>query len=526
MISFFFKSRIGLLILLTIIFVGISSVLLNKVQNYSKVLGIATGTCSGAFDLNCDSQTNFNDTKTLISYIAVATDTSRGRGKGPKPTVSPTPTPSTTPTPTPKTTIATSPSPAPSPGTSPSPTPTPTTVRNPDGTWNPYPSAPLCTHTTDKFHTLWDPVVGCHYDHEHGDNPFTPAIAASFPRTVLGNDLRGFLGGVEIAHTNHSGPAENTTKHGGFKWQAQATTPNGCVLGFEDAQVAVNAIAVQYHAFGNYAIEMESRVHSLAALMRQCKPDSTDYGYVYTVQHVDYGQRVSGYTGDLVPYPDSPSPSYEDSLGPYFTIDCIGRGSPPCGRYTSYAEYVAANGNTSTTWTSKSPYRLVSSGSPLLMVLFRARDTYQILDFTDSVYPFTFLWMCSRDNGSTFTSFPGCRHNNTTTRVHEVAGTIPAAWDNKAGFDTDPRVGRITATGYTTRFGNLDISCTAVGPDCHPIKLVNAYVGKYGSLLIPDKIAAFIPEALPERDIYFCNGSACNEFSYGARTAGWVGPNN
>jgi hypothetical protein len=410
--------------------------------------------------------------------------------------------------------------------TSPTPTPNPTTIRNPDGTWNPYPSAPLCVHTTDKFHTLWDPVVGCHYDHEHGDNPFTSDLANAFPRSIVGNDLRGFLGGVEIAHTNHSGPAENTTKHGGFKWQAQATTPNGCALGFEDAGVAINAIAVQYHAFGNYAIEFESRVHSLAALMRQCKPDSTDYGYVYTVQHVDYGQRVSAYTGDIVPYPDSPSPAYDSPLAPYFTIDCIGRSSPPCGRYTSYADYVAANGNTSTTWTSKSPNRLVSSGSPLLMVLFRARDTYQILDFSDSSYPFRFLWMCSRDNGTTFSNFPGCRHNNSTTRVHEVAGTIPVAWDNKPGFDTDTRVGRITASGYTSRFGILDMSCTAAGPDCHPIRLVNAYTGRYGSLLIPDKVVAFSQPTLPERDVYFCNGVVCSETSAGARSSGWIGPNN
>ena len=58
-------------------------------------------------------------------------------------------------------------------------------------------------------------------------------------------------------------------------------------------------------------------------------------------------------------------------------------------------------------------------------------------------------------------------------------GEIPVEWDNLAGFDTDPRAGRITADGYVTRFGDLNLSCTAPGTDCHPIKLVQAFAGRY-----------------------------------------------
>jgi hypothetical protein len=63
---------------------------------------------------------------------------------------------------------------------------------------------------------------------------------------------------------------------------------------------------------------------------------------------------------------------------------------------------------------------------------------------------------------------------------------------------------------------------------CHPIKLVSAFTGKYGSSfnLTDVKTASFDPQNVPERDIYFCNGSVCNEGGLGAISSGWIGPNN
>src|SRR5688500_17378174 len=59
----------------------------------------------------------------------------------------------------------------------------------------PYLDAPLCpdsgeAHDHSLFHTLWDSTRGCHYDHEHGQDPFTPEVAATFP----GLDLRALSG--------------------------------------------------------------------------------------------------------------------------------------------------------------------------------------------------------------------------------------------------------------------------------------------------------------------------------------------
>ena len=134
----------------------------------------------------------------------------------------------------------------------------------------PYTNAPLCpdsreAHDNSLFHTLWDGARGCHYDHEHGQYPFMPEVAATFPgfdlRTLLGPDSAG------VGHTNPSSPMENTHKHGGFKWDVTLSHSTGCAGG-EGATVGVDAAVIQYHAFGDYSVEFESRVHSALALMR------------------------------------------------------------------------------------------------------------------------------------------------------------------------------------------------------------------------------------------------------------------
>ena len=394
----------------------------------------------------------------------------------------------------------------------------PTLVTVPREVGASYPEAPLCpTHDPTKWHGLWDSARGCHYDHEHGTSPFTPQVAAAFP----GFDLRSLLCGIEIGHCVPSGPMEHTHKHGGFKWNVALGHPHGCE-GHEGSPIGVDTSVIEYHAFGDYSIEFGTRIHSALAMLRQCKPDNpTDYGYVFIDQHVDYGQRVSAYQGLMLPYPDNPSPSYASGLAPYFTIDCIF-----CGSKTDTRQAILeTNNNASSTWTSD-PKELVGSGSHLFEILFRVRDTYQVLDHRDPASPYTFVWLCSNDEGLTYAAQPGCRYNNSTTAVHEVNGTIPVAWDNLPGFDTNPAIGRITANGYVTHFGELNRACAAAGTDCHPIKLVNAYVGYYGSFLLAAKEDQFTPVGAPERDMYFCAGVPCSETSPGAVSSGWIGAEN
>lgn len=395
------------------------------------------------------------------------------------------------------------------------PTPTVANTATPSGAVTPYVGAPACaTHDNSTYHTLWNGALGCHYDHEHGQDPYTAQVAAAFP----GFDLRALNCGVEIGHCNPSSPMENTMKHGGMKFQVDTSAPNGCAVGFEGGTVAVDAYAIQYHAFGPPEIELEARIHSAAFLVRQCQPGNpNDKGYVYVVQHVDYGQMVIPYQGIVAPYPNRPNPAYDSALAPYWSNDCVG----PVIQCRSSLQFIRdRNLNVNAVVTSKSGFR--TGATEVIALLWRYRDGYQVFDFNDQVHPFTYRWIC----GDVSYVAVGCRWNNSTTTIHELQLHIPGAWDNLPGFDSDPRVGRITASGYTALDGSLNVTCTAPGPGCFPIVMQGAFVGFTSSEVSVNKVSNPTTVDTPERDIYFCGGVVCSETSPGAVPSGWIGDSN
>lgn len=398
----------------------------------------------------------------------------------------------------------------------------------PAATFTPWPAASLCPdhgelHDNSRFHTLWDATRGCHYDHEHGTNPFTPEVSGVF--APLG-DMRTLLCGVEIGSCNPSSGAENTIKHTGHKWDVQVPVIHPCATGFEGAAVGIDAIAMEYHAFGDPQIEYESRNHSSSVFVRQCGPDGP--GYIMTSQLQEFGQRVFPYQGELLDYPDNFQPTYGPGFGPYMTTDCVGAG-PGCR--VSIQDIVARLLGVVQKWTSKP----TGTGprpetSILFRFLFDVRDAFKILDWASvgDGYPFKYLWVCTTDNGETFAQ-AGCRYNNSAIMVHEVAGDVPAAWDNLDGFDTDPRLGRVSFTGFVSRFGMpvAPGACSIPGMGCNVVKMVNAYVGRWGADLCPEKCSFITPANTPDRgDIYFCGEQVCAETDAGARPSGWLGPEN
>lgn len=422
----------------------------------------------------------------------------------------------------------------------------PTVTVLPDDVTVPFPSAPDCEHpSNDTWHDLFDEAQGCHYDHEHGQDPFTPAVAAAF--APLG-DLRSLLGGVGVGHTNPSSPAENVAKHGGFKWQVTLSIPNVCNESFEGGTIATKKAVIQFHAFGRQDVEHEARQHSTAAMFEFCKVggDPNDVGYMYVVQLQEYGQRVTPYQGMTLTYPNSFVPQYISPRGPYFTNECEGQSTTfvdvdgAIRQVECRAPGDKLNNNNSI-WTSKptqsSGPRERPATSSLFRLLFRGRDMYQRMDINDLVHPFTWNFVCG---GATFNP-AGCRYNSSTFTVNEVMGDIPAAWDG-ASFDTDPRAGRVSANIFVTQFGLLRLSCTeaypavytmtvdgmvVTDPGCYPLKLVNAFVGRYSSELQEFKVSNPTPENTPERDICFTSAGAlavCD--TPGAVPSGWIGSAN
>jgi len=429
-------------------------------------------------------------------------------------------TPTDTATDTPTVDLSSTPTDTPTPSETPTEMSTPTETLTPTSTpesIDPFVNAPLCSsHDNSTFHRLWNYQLGCHYDHEHGDNPFTSQVSAAFPNF----DLKALLGNVEIGHLNLTSSMENTMKHGGFKWQVDLNVP--CEQ-FESASNCVTQSVVQYHAFGNYEMEMETRNHSTASLVKICKlSDNSDCGYLFTIQHQEYGQRITPYQGTVIPYPNNPDPSYASQFGQYFSIDCV---HPTIVGCRPSRQYVVDRGlNSNSIWTSK-PTGTVPfvrpDGSTLFKLLFRIRDVYRLFDRSDMEYPFTFVWICSSDNGLTYNPI-GCRYNNSTSRVHEIAGTIPSQWDSLDGTMD----GHVTYEGFTTRFGTLNLDCLEPGIDCHPVKMVNVPIGTYGGALPGSKISNPNYISNPSRNVWFCGTSVCSETSADSVPSNWIGENN
>jgi hypothetical protein len=452
---------------------------------------------------------------------AVPTDTDT-----PSPTPTDTPNPTDTDTPSATATDTATATSTQTPSVTPSRTPTP-------GNVTPFASAPLCLHGAasdpehdiSMFHTLWNSAQGCHYDHEHGANPFTAQVEAAFP----GFDLRALLGGVEVSHTNPSSPMENT-----HKWNVQLTHPQGCtpfeVPNGQTGWTGVNGSVVQFHAFGDPAIENEVRIHSSVALLRQCKASNpTDYGYVFINQLQDYGQRILPYQGDIPAYPNQPVPAYPSERGPYWSNDCIGVKTGPLGQPGHKGECrsslaFAQNNDSNATVSSKVTGAGHSDTPTLFRLLWRSRDVYSMFLWSDQVHPFTFLFLCTSDGGAEYNPI-GCKYTNSTPQVHEVAGVIPVVWDNVVGWDSDTRVGRVTVSGFVDQLGNRSTTCTEAGGNCYPIKTIGAFVGPYGSILAGKTITT-VPY-LPSRNICFnASGAVVSCDAPGAIPSGWVGQEN
>lgn len=374
------------------------------------------------------------------------------------------------------------------------PTAEPTTVSSPVA---PYPSAPLCdTHDDRAYHGLWNSAEGCHYNHEHGTD------APAFVAARFGVNVANYTGGA-ISYPWQT-PMENEHKHGGYKWDHR----DGVTCkGRENSPLGVSAYAIQFHARGD-RMALESRFHSSFAVIEICRvSNSTDRGTIIVGGHQDFGQNVSPYQGRVMTaYPNDPEPNYDPAREPYIAVDCV---SSDCRRDLS-------NVTGNTTWISE-PVNVEGTGNDLFAFLFRGRDTFDVVDGnTRHLYPPTFYYLCSSDGGATFNP-AGCAKNNTTARVHEIMGTIPAAWDTLDGASD----GHVTYSGHVDRWGNL-ITCDMPGPDCIPISLTNVPTGRYG---MQDsgagRTSPFSKEALPDRDICFGNGGAVIHCDQGGTPSGW-----
>ncbi len=380
---------------------------------------------------------------------------------------------------------------------------TPTfTVPAPTGVpGDPFPGAPLCaSHNDTMWHGLWNDQLGCHYDHEHGKDPHASPLWSQYIGVI----------GQEVSYPWQT-PNENAQKHYGYKYDWRE---NLACTGRENSQHGVRAYLIERHSVGDYSVAFQAPFHSSAGTVVICnKSGSGPDGTITVGGWQTSGQRTSPYQGVILGFDyNAQYPGYQPydaAREPYIALDCVGS---DCNR-------TLQNVTGGSTWIFE-PVNL--EGNSLLSFLFRTRDAHNVVDGNSrfgSSDNLVFLYVCSDDGGATFRQ-ANCRNNNTTGAVHEIMGEIPNSWDNLDGVVD----GRVTFEGHVDRFGNLT-TCSVQGPDCIPVKLVNAQVGSYGMQDSGGR-QPLSREALPELDIYFCGSTVCTETSPGAVPSGWASLKN
>lgn len=124
-------------------------------------------------------------------------------------------------------------------------------------------NVPLCADESNSvvYHALYDPILNCHYDHEHHADPNTVNDLFGVPGAWFGQPGQSISYPWQTFNAT-TGVMENVAKHAGYKWIVERNLPcvpanpsvygNGCVTAFR-AQMHMVAGAtdatVRYHSF-------------------------------------------------------------------------------------------------------------------------------------------------------------------------------------------------------------------------------------------------------------------------------------
>jgi hypothetical protein len=331
------------------------------------------------------------------------------------------------------------------------PTPTPTPPVAPSAVIAPYPDAPLCDdHDERTFHTLWNEVDGCHYDHEHGQ-PRPDWVFAAF------GDYTEYTE-YEIGYAWET-PGENANKHPGYNFGGYRL--DECKIDF--AAGGVIAAWTEAHGMANH-MGQQARVHSFSGAAELCNEDGYAGTILHTGGHADFG-------GLMCPYKQAWCEIDVYSKAPQAEMWQLGK--PP------YVGTAAGPGTGSfETWNSvvRSPSDAYVNAHQIYRFAFRIGDPYtgytpdgEILEFGG---------------------------NSSARYFYQYEITIPAEL-------ADPVSGLVNFDGYTDVHGVVDESCAAPGPNCVPLVIVDAVPGEYKTNATP----VFGLRNFYEGDIYF-NGES------------------
>ncbi len=297
------------------------------------------------------------------------------------------------------------------------------------------PPCPPELHDKNVWHGLVNHEWGCHYDHEHKDNPHAV------------NDIFGPVSvaiGQEISYpwqTVGAHGAENEHKHGGYGWLVRRDMPclengtGGCITDFR----------AQYHAIMAPA-GATTRVHSFWMEARACRTDNpTQCGILRTGGWLDYGVLLVD--GVHVPLPvDPPGGPFPAEHRPA-RLHCV-ENSHTCG--ASHGIWYSEQYNPETG----------EPGAVLPQLAIATDDAWSKINPWN---PSEFVPFC--ENGQ-------CRFNNSVMEAHLLSFYLPLQ------LDTDED-GIINLNAFTDQWGKIAPDCVAAGPACIPIQVQNLPLGHY-----------------------------------------------
>lgn len=320
----------------------------------------------------------------------------------------------------------------------------------------PYAGAPLCAeHDPRAWHSLWNAELGCHYDHEHKDDPH-------LVDDIFGTDYYQWAGG-ELSYpwqTFHgagtgypaspgAGHMENDMKHEGYMWLVRRdmtcgnAKTNGCIT---DMRVQVHAIFSGVGAV--------TRFHSYWYEARVCiKADPNRCGIVRNGGWLDFGYLVGE-------GPNCPAPCIV-SLPGMPDPDTI---KFPTGPKRGHGWINRFGGNAAgATWYGINRYPGMQNKVALL-----TDDVWQNIDVDN---PSAINLACPDFQ---------CQYNGSTVQLHQFSFILR---DDAFGAANKYSSGTMNYTGYTDRYGGVVTNCSEPSLDCIPLRIENApTVGKESNL--------------------------------------------
>lgn len=339
-----------------------------------------------------------------------------------------------------------------------------------------FADAPLCPdelHDDRAWHSLWNSTAGCHYDHQHGNDPHEldhkfGTMFYAWAGGELSSPWQTFTGaGMHHETPGNEACMENTCKHAGYIWlTVQDFDCRQNVPGILDgAQNCITNGRVLLHV-DKTQIDALTRIHSVWVEAEVCNVgiDGPENCGVYRGGgHLDLG-RLNIPRGVYAPLPNDPDI--------FMFVDF-----PPEAK--SYRIHSLCDGTRPDldSWQSEGNWLYELADVPMLSVGYAVH-------FNDP-------WGCvnpamtgnPQDPANVaITDFfcygqVGCKFNGSEFSLFRIWVIIPDMFDN-GEYDIDGREGYFSYTGYTDRYGTIQPACTEVGLDCVPVTAEAVPVGR------------------------------------------------